>query len=144
MRQANIETSERSDDPPRRRDVEYWLCVSKSIEECRPGIDWSSKRSNPDSGINTRGDYLTTGDELTESAKKNTWYPCGDCFKRFTRDEVAMEGISWTLTRQHPSGSRGYTREHASSASCISSLLMSYGKIHRQNRTQCFHTADGP
>jgi len=87
MPRANVETPERPDDAPGRRDVEYWLGVYKSIEEVptRYRLEtFESQFRDQD----TWSDYLATRDDLAESTKKNSWYPCGDRFKRFMREEV--------------------------------------------------------
>lgn len=87
MPRANVETSNRSDDAPGKRDVEYWLGVYKSIEEIPTRYRLESFESQFREQ-DTWDTYLETRDDLKESTKENSWYPCGDRFKRFMREEV--------------------------------------------------------
>jgi len=78
---------DRPDDAPGERDVEYWLGVYKSIDEVPDRYRLENYESEF-AGEDTWGDYLATRDDLAESTKKNSWYPCGDRFKKFMREEV--------------------------------------------------------
>lgn len=78
---------DRPDDAPGRRDVEYWLGIYKSIDEIPDRYrlrNYETKFARED----TWEDYLSTRDDLAESTKENTWYPCGDRFREFMQEEA--------------------------------------------------------
>ena len=87
MPPADVETSDHPDDTPGQRDVEYWLGIYETIEEVptryRLGTFASQFRDQ-----DTWDEYLDTRDDLKESTKENSWYPCGDRFKQFLGEEV--------------------------------------------------------
>ena len=77
----------RPDNAPDERDVEYWLGIYKWIDEVPNRYrleNFESEFAEED----TWSEYLATRDDLAESTKKNSWYPCGDRFKKFMREEV--------------------------------------------------------
>ena len=88
MGQENTATAKRDDATVGERDVEYWLGVYKSIDEV-PDRYRLSSFSSEFVGQDTWEDYLETRDDLAESTKKNSWYPCGDRFKRFMEEEAS-------------------------------------------------------
>jgi hypothetical protein len=87
MAQGDTDAAERPINDIGERDVEYWLGVYKSIDEV-PSRYRLESFSSEFAGQDTWSDYLDTRDELAESTKKNSWYPCGDRFKKFMQEDV--------------------------------------------------------
>jgi hypothetical protein len=79
--------SEPAADAPGVRDVEYWLGIYKSIDEVPDRYRLRNYEPEFDDD-DTWNDYLATRDDLAESTKENSWYPCGDRFKKFMQEEV--------------------------------------------------------
>ena len=78
---------DRPDDAPGVRDVEYWLGIYGSIDEIPDRYRLENYEAEF-KGEDTWNEYLTTRKDLAESTKKNSWYPCGDRFKKFMDEEV--------------------------------------------------------
>lgn len=78
---------DRPDDAPGVRDVEFWLGVYKTLEEVPDRYRLSNYESEF-AGEDTWSEYLATRDDLAESTKKNSWYPCGDRFKQYMDEEA--------------------------------------------------------
>ena len=87
MPRADVDVPDRPDDAPGVRDVEYWLGVYKTVDDVpdRYRLESFEARFRDE---DTWGEYLATRDDLAESTKKNSWYPCGDRFKKYMREEV--------------------------------------------------------
>jgi len=87
MPRADVDVPDRPDDAPGVRDVEYWLGVYKTVDDIpdRYRLESFEARFRDE---DTWGEYLATRDDLAESTKKNSWYPCGDRFKKYMREEV--------------------------------------------------------
>lgn len=86
-KESHPDGPDRPDDAPGVRDVEYWLGVYRSSDE----IPDRYRLRNYEAGFkgeDTWSNYLETRDDLAESTKKNSWYPCGDRFKKFMDEEV--------------------------------------------------------
>lgn len=104
MTRADMGVSDRPDGSPGRRDVEYWLGVYKSIEEVPTRYRlkaFESRFKDED----TWEEYLETRDDLAEPTKNNSWYPCGDRFKRYMQEEVGRHHAL-----PHPDDIEGYLR----------------------------------
>ncbi|MFC7073246.1 hypothetical protein ACFQJ7_11690 [Halovenus rubra] len=87
MPRADISVPDRPDEAPGRRDVEYWLGVYKSIEEVPTRYRLNTFKSQFQEK-DTWDAYLETRDDLAEPTKENSWYPCGDRFKKYMEEEV--------------------------------------------------------
>ena len=86
-RDSHPEQLDRPSDAPGERDVEYWLGIYKSINEVPDRYllrNYEAEFTDQD----TWSEYLSTREDLAESTKKNSWYPCGDRFKKFMQEEV--------------------------------------------------------
>ncbi|QIB76468.1 hypothetical protein G3I44_10960 [Halogeometricum borinquense] len=78
---------DRPEDAPGERDVEYWLGIYKTVDDVPDRYRLQNYESEF-RGVDTWGQYLETRDDLAESTKKNSWYPCGDRFKKFMQEEA--------------------------------------------------------
>ena len=87
MPRADISVPDRPDDAPGRRDVEYWLGVYKSREEVPTRYRLNTFESQFQEE-DTWDAYLETHGDLAKSTKENSWYPCGDRFKKYMEEEV--------------------------------------------------------